>query len=147
MVGEQLMLASSRGDVVTLDGATGREVGRVAGVGSDGKRLAVVTDAAQLVALAGGKKIGRQGLGAQAYTAPLVAGCLCWAATARCAPTTQTAQMARHCGVRFPLIPSGKTPRLPNLCRDGRLAKGQAQALRSNGLKSAPFLLRGWMCL
>ena len=81
VVGEQLMLASSRGDVVTLDGATGREVGRVAvganlvaGVGSDGKRLAVVTDAAQLVALAGGKEIWRKGLGAQTYTAPLVAG-------------------------------------------------------------------------
>ena len=81
VLGEQLVLASSRGDVVTLDGATGRELGRtalgaklVAGVGADGKRIALVTDTAQLVAVAGGKEIWRKSLGAQTYTAPLVAG-------------------------------------------------------------------------
>jgi outer membrane assembly lipoprotein YfgL len=81
VAGGQLWLASSRGDVVTLDGASGRELGRVslggrlaAGVGSDGKRAAVITDAAQLIAVEGGKEIWRRKLGAQTYTAPLVAG-------------------------------------------------------------------------
>ena len=81
VLGDQLVLASSRGDVVTLDGATGRELGRtalgaklVAGVGADGKRAALVTDTAQLVVVAGGKEIWRKSLGAQTYTAPLVAG-------------------------------------------------------------------------
>ncbi|WP_418236062.1 outer membrane protein assembly factor BamB [Comamonas serinivorans] len=81
VVGDQLWLASSAGDVVSLDGASGRELGRVslkaglvAGVGSDGKRAAVVTEAAQLVVVEGGKEIWRRKLGAQTYTAPLVAG-------------------------------------------------------------------------
>ena len=81
VVGDTVVLASSQGDVVRLDGATGRELSRaklnatlVAGVGSDGERSAVVTDANQLVLLEGGQEKWRRKLAARTYTAPLVAG-------------------------------------------------------------------------
>ena len=79
--GQQLTLAGSDGTVVTLDGASGRELGRAsvgapltAGVGSDGRVSAVVTRENQLVALDGGQPLWRQRLATQSYTAPLVAG-------------------------------------------------------------------------
>ncbi|MBA2963194.1 outer membrane protein assembly factor BamB [Ramlibacter sp. MAH-25] len=79
--GTQLALASSDGTVAMLDAGTGRELWRagvgsaiVAGAGSDGTTLAVVTRDNELVAASAGKVLWRQKLAAQAYTAPLVAG-------------------------------------------------------------------------
>lgn len=79
--GTTVAVASSDGGVAALDAVTGRELWRTsvgapiaAGVGSDGRVTAVVTRANDVVALAGGKEIWRQKLGAQAYTAPFVAG-------------------------------------------------------------------------
>lgn len=76
-----IALASSDGTVISLDARTGAEQWRSAvgeplsaGVGSDGKVSAVVTRANQLVAMDSGRELWRQRLGAQAYTAPLVAG-------------------------------------------------------------------------
>ena len=81
VAGNQLAVASSDGTVAVLDAATGRDVWRAsvgapiaAGVGSDGSTAAVVTQANEVVALAGGKVLWREKLPAQAYTAPLVAG-------------------------------------------------------------------------
>lgn len=79
--GSQVLLAGDDGSLVTLDAASGREVGRAsagaplaAGVGSDGRVSAVVTRANQVVALAGGRELWRHRLATQSYTAPLVAG-------------------------------------------------------------------------
>lgn len=74
-------LASDDGTVAAIDARTGGDLWRVslaeaiaAGVGSDGKRAAVVTAGNELVALADGRIVWRQRLAAQVYTAPLVAG-------------------------------------------------------------------------
>jgi outer membrane assembly lipoprotein YfgL len=79
--GAQVILAASDGTVVTIDAASGRELGRIgigaelsAGVGSDGRVAAVVTRTNQVVALEGGRELWRYRLPAQSYTAPLVAG-------------------------------------------------------------------------
>ncbi|MDR2156108.1 MAG: outer membrane protein assembly factor BamB [Burkholderiaceae bacterium] len=79
--GSQVLVAGSDGTVVTLDGATGRELGRAragaeltGGVGSDGRVAAVVTRDNQVVALENGRKLWSYHLTAQSYTAPLVAG-------------------------------------------------------------------------
>lgn len=76
-----LAVASGDGTVAVLDPATGRDVWRAsvgapiaAGVGSDGKLLAVITRANELVALSAGKEAWRQKLSAVGYTAPFVAG-------------------------------------------------------------------------
>jgi len=76
-----LAVASGDGTVAVLDPATGRDVWRAsvggpiaAGVGSDGKLLAVITRANELVALSEGKQAWRQKLSAVGYTAPFVAG-------------------------------------------------------------------------
>jgi outer membrane protein assembly factor BamB len=81
VVGNTLALASSDGAVALLDAATGRDLWRAsangaigAGAGSDGSTVAVVTLSNEVVALAAGKELWRQKLGAQSYTAPLVAG-------------------------------------------------------------------------
>ena len=81
VLGERVVLASSQGLLAELDGATGREAWRVslntplvAGVGSDGKRHAVVTADNALVVVEAGREIWRQRLSAQTFTAPLVAG-------------------------------------------------------------------------
>jgi outer membrane assembly lipoprotein YfgL len=80
-MGTQVVLAGSDGTVVTLDAATGQEIGRakvgtelVGGVGSDGRVTAVVTRDNEVVALTDGHEIWRRRLGTQSYTAPLVAG-------------------------------------------------------------------------
>lgn len=77
----QLVLASTNGDVITLQAADGKQIERVAlkaplsvGVGSDGKRHAVVTRNNQLIVVTNGKEAWRQTLSAQVYTPPLVAG-------------------------------------------------------------------------
>ena len=79
--GNSVALASGDGTVALLDASTGREFWRVAlntpvaaGVGSDGKVLAIVTKANEVVALQDGREIWRQKLNAQAFTAPFVAG-------------------------------------------------------------------------
>jgi outer membrane assembly lipoprotein YfgL len=80
-VGNQVLLAGGDGAVVTLDAATGRELGRASagaeltgGVGGDGRVAAVVTRDNQVVALEGGRERWRYRLPTQSYTAPLVAG-------------------------------------------------------------------------
>ena len=79
--GMTVFLAGSDGSVAALDARTGRDFWRAtvggpiaAGVGSDGKIAAVVTQANDVVALQDGREIWRQKLNAQAYTAPFVAG-------------------------------------------------------------------------
>lgn len=79
--GNSVAVASGDGTIALLDASTGREFWRVAlntpvaaGVGSDGKVLAVVTKANEVVALQDGREIWRQKLNAQAFTAPFVAG-------------------------------------------------------------------------
>lgn len=79
--GSQVTLASSNGTVAVLDATTGRDVWRasagapvIAGAGSDGTLVAVVTDDNNLVGMADGKVLWREKLPAQAYTAPFVAG-------------------------------------------------------------------------
>lgn len=81
VLGNRVILASSQGLLLELDAATGHEVWRlplkavlVAGVGSDGKRHAVVTSDNTLVVIESGREIWRQRLTAQTFTAPLVAG-------------------------------------------------------------------------
>ena len=79
--GNSASVASDDGTVALLDAQTGRDIWRVAlktpiaaGVGSDGKVLAVVTKANEVVALQAGRELWRQKLNAQAFTAPFVAG-------------------------------------------------------------------------
>ena len=81
VIGNRLILASTQGLVLELDGETGRELARqqvkatlIAGLGSDGKRHAVVTSGNELVVLEAGREIWRQKLTAQTFTPPLVAG-------------------------------------------------------------------------
>ena len=81
VLGNRVVLATSQGLLAELDAATGREAWRinlnatlVAGVGSDGKRHAVVTSDNVLLVVESGREIWRQRLSAQTYTAPLVAG-------------------------------------------------------------------------
>lgn len=80
-VGQSLALASSDGQVTQLDVRTGETLWRFnvgtplsAGVGSDGRVLAVVTKENELVALQEGRELWRQRLSAASYTPPLVAG-------------------------------------------------------------------------
>jgi outer membrane assembly lipoprotein YfgL len=79
--GNTVALASGDGTIALLEAATGRDVWRMAlntpiaaGAGSDGKVVAVVTKANEVVALQDGREVWRQKLGAQVFTAPLVAG-------------------------------------------------------------------------
>ena len=74
-------LAGGEGAVFALDIESGREVWRAnlgaklaAGVGSDGRFAAVVTQAGELVALDAGREIWRMPLGTRVSAAPLVAG-------------------------------------------------------------------------
>lgn len=79
--GTTLMLASAQGEVAAIDARNGSDIWRAqlntpltAGVGSDGRWAAVVSQGGQLIVLDGGREIWRKPLSAQAYTAPLVAG-------------------------------------------------------------------------
>jgi outer membrane protein assembly factor BamB len=79
--GSSVSVASDDGSVALIDSQTGRDTWRVAlntpiaaGVGSDGKVLAVVTKANEVVALTAGRELWRQKLNAQVFTAPFVAG-------------------------------------------------------------------------
>lgn len=79
--GTTVFVAGGDGSVAALDARTGGDLWRMtlgtpiaAGVGSDGKMAAVVTQANEVVALQDGREIWRQKLSAQAYTSPFVAG-------------------------------------------------------------------------
>jgi outer membrane assembly lipoprotein YfgL len=79
--GNSVAVASGDGTVALLEAVTGRDIWRTAlntpiaaGAGSDGKVVAVVTKGNEVVALQDGRELWRQKLGAQAFTAPLVAG-------------------------------------------------------------------------
>ncbi|MDM0034132.1 outer membrane protein assembly factor BamB [Variovorax sp. J22P271] len=79
--GDQIAVAGADGTVVVIDARAGTEVWRAsvgaplaAGVGSDGRLVAVVTANSELVALEAGKVLWKERLTAQAYTPPLVAG-------------------------------------------------------------------------
>jgi len=79
--GNSVSVASDDGTVALLDTQTGRDIWRIelktpiaAGVGSDGKVLAVVTKSNEVVALQSGRELWRQKLTSQVFTAPFVAG-------------------------------------------------------------------------
>jgi outer membrane protein assembly factor BamB len=79
--GSHLFAAASNGTVAALDARNGRDVWRLelgtplaAGVGTDGRIAAVITQENQLVAIVDGREVWREKLTAQAYTAPFVAG-------------------------------------------------------------------------
>ncbi|MFT3814747.1 MAG: outer membrane protein assembly factor BamB [Acidovorax sp.] len=79
--GTLVTLASGDGTVAAIDVRTGGDLWRTnvgkplsAGVGTDGKRSAVVTQDNELVVLADGREAWRKSLPAQVFTAPLVAG-------------------------------------------------------------------------
>ena len=81
VVGTTVTIAGSDGTVAALDSVTGKDLWRLqldapitAGVGSDGKTVAIVTNANEVVALEAGRVLWRQRLPAQGYTPPLVAG-------------------------------------------------------------------------
>ena len=97
-----MAVASSDGTVAVIDAATGRDLWRAsaggplaAGVGSDGKLVAVVTRANELVALSGGKEAWRQKMPAVSYTAPFVAGGRVFVLTADRAVTAFDGQTGR----------------------------------------------------
>jgi outer membrane protein assembly factor BamB len=79
--GQQIALASAQGQLAVMDVLSGRDVWRInlntpiqAGVGGDGRRFAVVTQANELVVAQAGQVLWRQVLSALSYTPPLVAG-------------------------------------------------------------------------
>lgn len=79
--GTTVIFASIDGVVASIDARTGGDVWRsnlgeplAAGVGSDGRWAAVVSQGNELVVLEAGREQWRQRLSAQVYTSPLVAG-------------------------------------------------------------------------
>ena len=81
VVGNLVFVAGSQGQVAAIDGRTGVDVWRVAvgtalsaGVGTDGRFVAVVSRENELITLVDGREVWRQKLGALTLTAPLVAG-------------------------------------------------------------------------
>lgn len=79
--GTTTTLASTDGVVAAIDARTGDEIWRsnlreplAAGVGSDGRWTAVVSQGNELIVLEAGQEQWRQRLAAQVYTSPLVAG-------------------------------------------------------------------------
>lgn len=80
-VGNLVYVASTDGNVAAIDTRTGGDLWRVsvgsklsAGVGSDGRYSAVVSQENELIVLDGPKELWRQKLGAVTMTAPFVAG-------------------------------------------------------------------------
>ncbi len=80
-VADRLFVAGAGNSVVALAAESGKELWRLAlaspvmaGIGTDGDTVAVVTQDNDLVAMAAGQQLWRMRLGASAQTAPLVAG-------------------------------------------------------------------------
>ena len=87
--GARMVLVTPSGLLSELDADSGKEIWRrqlkdavAAGVGSDGRRHAVVTTANELVVLQEGREVWRQRLSAQTHTPPLVAGARVFVQTA-----------------------------------------------------------------
>ncbi len=81
VVGQSIVVAGSDGGVVTLDALTGSQIWQAnvgspisAGVGSDGRFVAVVNRDNELVVFDAGQNPWRARLTSQVFTAPLVAG-------------------------------------------------------------------------
>jgi len=81
VVGQRLWVPSENGRITVLDAVNGQEQASLdagdeltAGVGSDGRRAAVVTRKNELVVFDGSKELWRKRLNAPVVTAPLVAG-------------------------------------------------------------------------
>lgn len=81
VLGSQVWVGNTDGAVLALDAAAGRELWRAqagaplaAGLGSDGRTVAAVTVANELVAMEAGRVIWRARLGVSVFTPPLVAG-------------------------------------------------------------------------
>jgi len=81
VTGSTVYVSGADGSIAAIDARTGADLWRAnagaasaTGVGSDGKIAAVVTQANDVVAFLEGREAWRQKLGAQAFTAPLVAG-------------------------------------------------------------------------
>jgi outer membrane assembly lipoprotein YfgL len=81
VVGSQVLVASTQGDITAFEARSGQAVWRAsvgaplsAGVGSDGQTVALVTRENQLIALRDGKEVWRQKLPSLTLTSPLVAG-------------------------------------------------------------------------
>jgi outer membrane assembly lipoprotein YfgL len=79
--GNNLFAAASNGTVAGIDARNGQDIWRLslstplaAGVGSDGRIAAVITQSNEVVAILDGREVWREKLNAQAYTAPFVAG-------------------------------------------------------------------------
>ncbi|GAB4403200.1 MAG: outer membrane protein assembly factor BamB [Rhodoferax sp.] len=77
----RVYLASAEGEIVVLDARSGGDVWRartdaplIAGVGSDGRHVAVVNARNELVVFELGRELWRAALGARVFAAPLVAG-------------------------------------------------------------------------
>ncbi len=80
-VAGRVFVANTGGTVAALDAATGQDIWRInlaqaldAGVGTDGKMAAVITQGHDLVALRDGQEMWRVRLPARSFSAPLVAG-------------------------------------------------------------------------
>ena len=100
--GNTISVASSEGSLAVIDASTGSDVWRAnlgepiaAGVGSDGKYVAVVTRSNELVLFEAGRELWREKLGALSFTAPLVAGARVFTLSADRAVTAFDAQSGR----------------------------------------------------
>ena len=81
VVGTQVLVASSQGDIAALEARSGKVLWRAnlatelsAGVGSDGETAAIVSRENQLIVLRAGKEIWRKKMPSLTLTPPLVAG-------------------------------------------------------------------------
>lgn len=101
--GDNVVVASADGTVVSVNAANGRENWRAqagkglqTGVGADGRMAAVVTTGNELVMLDAGSKLWSKTLSASAFTAPLVAGGRVFVLTADRAVSAFDAQNGTH---------------------------------------------------
>lgn len=81
VVGNNVVVASSDGTVLSIDASTGREswrtaagVGLATGAGSDGRLVAAASVTSEVLVWDSGRLLWRQRLTSQPYTAPVVAG-------------------------------------------------------------------------
>lgn len=87
--GQQVAVASSSGQLVLLDAATGKDIWRLnlatplrAGVGGDGSRFAVISKFNEVIAIEAGRVVWRYKLPAMSLTPPWVAGARVFVLTA-----------------------------------------------------------------